>query len=65
MSLSNASKDENLKIPPTVHSWNGKAPIRGRRLAFLEGFKSRKNKTIANLQFMEMPDPLRTWPGPS
>jgi hypothetical protein len=48
MPFSNPNKKENLKIPPTLPSWNGKAPIRGRRLAFLEGFRSRKNKTVAN-----------------
>jgi hypothetical protein len=60
-----------MKIPQTAHSWNGKAPIGGRHLAFLaflaflEGLKSKKNKTVAILRFIEMPDPLRTWPSPS
>jgi hypothetical protein len=30
-----------------------------------EGFNSRKNKTVVNLQFIKMSDPLWTWPGPS
>jgi hypothetical protein len=63
--FSNPNKKIKLKIPSTLHSWNGKAPIRGRRQAFLEGWKSRKNKTVANLQFIEILDPLRTWPSPS
>jgi hypothetical protein len=63
--LFKSQQKRKFENSPDRHSWNGKAPIGGRRQAFLEGFRSRKNKTAANLQFIEMPDPLRTWPSPS